>query len=66
MYPRLEFDLPILSIDVVCVKDRITLALADPCPVNADLRLPEFYAQPIRHVVWGCSRSPLSTAASRT
>ncbi|KAL6781439.1 PCYA1 [Auxenochlorella protothecoides x Auxenochlorella symbiontica] len=50
MYPRLEYDLPILSIDVVSVKDRITLALADPCPVNADLRLPEFYAQPIREM----------------
>jgi phycocyanobilin:ferredoxin oxidoreductase len=46
VYPRLipAYDLPILSIDLVAVGGRVTLAVADPCPVSADLSLPSFYA----------------------
>ena len=45
MYPRPEFDLPILSMDLVANGDRITLAIVDPCPVTGNLSLPPFYAK---------------------
>ena len=48
MYPRLEFDLPILSMDLVANGDRVTLAIVDPCPVNDSLTLPPFYAKATR------------------
>jgi phycocyanobilin:ferredoxin oxidoreductase len=45
MYPRPEFDLPILSLDVVANGDRVSLAIIDPCPVTGNLSLPEFYVK---------------------
>eukprot|EP00887_Chlorella_sp_A99_P008056 scaffold12.g8056.t1 len=50
MYPRLQFDLPILSMDLVASAETgaVSLAIADPCPVTPDLSLPSFYAEPIR------------------
>jgi phycocyanobilin:ferredoxin oxidoreductase len=47
VYPRLSHDLPILSMDLVAVDGRVTLAVADPCPVAADLSLPPFYARAV-------------------
>lgn len=54
MYPRQEFDLPILSLDLVANSGRVSLAIIDPCPVNSMLRLPPLYQQAVRCVcVWG-------------
>lgn len=52
MYPRLQFDLPILSMDLVASAETgaVSLAIADPCPVTPDLSLPSFYAEPIREL----------------
>lgn len=47
-YPRPQFDLPILSVDVVASAGRVSLALVDPCPVSPDLSLPPPYAAPVR------------------
>lgn len=47
MYPRMDFDLPILSIDVVAVDGKVTFAIADPCPVTARLTLPGFYSKSV-------------------
>lgn len=48
MYPRVEFDLPILSLDLVASGDRVTLAIVDPCPVTGNLSLPPYYANSVR------------------
>lgn len=47
MFPRAEYDLPILSMDLVLAKGVATLAIVDPCPVNAALTLPHPYATAI-------------------
>lgn len=48
LYPRLTFDLPILSMDIVANAGRVSLAIVDPCPVSPNLQLPPFYAGPVR------------------
>ena len=48
MFPRTQYDLPLLSFDVVAAGGRVTLAVADPCPVTPNLSLPAFYAQPVQ------------------
>ena len=50
LYPRLEYDLPILSVDMVgsAATGRITLAIADPCPAAMDRSLPPAYAETVR------------------
>jgi len=47
MYPRVSFDLPILSLDLVAYKGRPSLAVIDPCPVNTNLTLPSLYANSV-------------------
>jgi phycocyanobilin:ferredoxin oxidoreductase len=47
MYPRPEFDLPILSMDLVTNGERVTLAIIDPCPVTGNLSLPPFYVKSV-------------------
>lgn len=47
MFPRLEFDLPILSMDLVAMGGKVSLAIVDPCPLTPDLQLPPFYANPV-------------------
>lgn len=47
MYPNVEYDLPILSMDVVANADRISFAIIDPCPVAPDMSIPNIYKQPI-------------------
>jgi hypothetical protein len=54
MYPRLQYDLPILSMDLVANDGRVSLAIVDPCPVSATLELPPFYDAPVR---WGAELS---------
>ena len=51
MFPRLTFDLPILSMDLVAVNGRVTLAIIDPCPVTPNLQLPTLYEGPVRRAV---------------
>ncbi len=50
LYPRLDWDLPILSIDLVgsAGSGNVSLAIADPCPAAMDRSLPPAYAQTIR------------------
>ena len=49
MYPRPDFDLPILSLDLVAGEGgRVPLAIIDPCPVSRSLRLPPHYLQGVR------------------
>ncbi len=44
MYPRLEYDLPILSMDMVGKSGgAISLAVIDPCPVSLNRSLPPQY-----------------------
>jgi phycocyanobilin:ferredoxin oxidoreductase len=52
LYPRLEYDLPILSVDMVgsAATGRISLAIADPCPAAMDRSLPPAYAETVRCV----------------
>lgn len=47
LYPRLEYDLPILSFDMVGSEGsgRVSLAIADPCPASMDRWLPQVYVQ---------------------
>ncbi|KAK9907725.1 hypothetical protein WJX75_008795 [Coccomyxa subellipsoidea] len=47
LYPRLEYDLPILSFDMVGSEGsgRVSLAIADPCPASMDRSLPPVYVQ---------------------
>ncbi|MEW5300657.1 MAG: hypothetical protein WDW36_003571 [Sanguina aurantia] len=44
LYPRYEFDLPILAFDLVLVNGVVTLAIIDAVPVRADLALPGHYS----------------------
>ena len=49
MYPRPDFDLPILSLDLVAGEGgRVPLAIIDPCPVSRSLQLPPHYLQGVR------------------
>jgi len=50
IYPRTEFELPILSLDMVAVDGRVSLAIIDPCPVTTDRSLPQYYASPMREL----------------
>lgn len=43
VYPRVQYDLPILSMDLVAKDERVSLAIADPCPVTPGLDLPRSY-----------------------
>ncbi|KAL3149332.1 hypothetical protein ABBQ32_002138 [Trebouxia sp. C0010 RCD-2024] len=50
MYPRLEYDLPILSFDMVGKDDRVSLVCIDPCPVAMDRSLPPVYVTLVREL----------------
>lgn len=51
MFPRLEYDLPILSMDMVGKSGgAISLAVIDPCPVSLNRSLPPQYASIVRCV----------------
>ncbi|EIE26217.1 ferredoxin-dependent bilin reductase [Coccomyxa subellipsoidea C-169] len=46
LYPHLDYDLPILSFDMVGSEGgRVSLAIADPCPASMDRSLPPVYVQ---------------------
>ena len=48
MFPRLDFDLPVLGMDMVGAKGRVSLAVIDPSPVAMDRTLPPLYSQGIK------------------
>ncbi len=48
MFPRLEYDLPILGMDMVGAKGRVSLAVVDPSPAAMDRTLLPMYSQGIR------------------
>ncbi|KAK9814432.1 hypothetical protein WJX72_005832 [[Myrmecia] bisecta] len=50
MYPKGNFDFPILSMDLVGKDDRVSLGIIDPCPVAMDRSLPPLYAQAVRRL----------------
>ena len=52
MYPRMEYDLPILSFDMVGKDDRVSLVCIDPCPVAMDRSLPPVYVTLVRYVLF--------------
>lgn len=48
MYPRLDFDLPIMSMDIVAKDGVVGLGIIDPCPSSMDGSLPEPYREMVR------------------
>ena len=48
MYPRIEYDLPILSFDMVGKHGRVSLVCIDPCPVSQNRSLPGPYISLVR------------------
>jgi hypothetical protein len=42
-YPRYDYDLPILALDLVVAGGSVTLAVADACPLSSNLTLPQHY-----------------------
>ena len=51
MYPRMEYDLPILSFDMVGKDERVSLVCIDPCPVAMDRSLPPLYVTLVRYTL---------------
>ncbi|KAF8066305.1 pcyA [Scenedesmus sp. PABB004] len=45
LFPRYDFDIPILALDLVAAGGAVTLAIADACPLSERLALPPHYAQ---------------------
>ena len=53
LYPRLEYDLPILSLDMVGNADgEVSLAIVDPCPCVLDRRIPLMYQETARYALF--------------
>ena len=53
LYPRLEYDLPILSLDMVGNADgEVSLAIVDPCPCVLDRRIPLLYQETARYALY--------------
>ena len=48
LFPRVEYDLPILSMDMVGKDGNISLCIVDPCPVSRNRSLPQMYTQLVR------------------
>lgn len=49
MFPNAEYDLPIMSMDVVAKDGIISLGIIDPCPGRLDGTLPEAYNSMVRY-----------------
>lgn len=47
MYPRPQYDAPILAMDLVAVNEVPTFGIVDACPVTDELRLPREYEGPM-------------------
>ncbi len=64
MFPRLEYDLPILSMDMVGRSgSAISLAVIDPCPVSLNRSLPPQYYATVRSAREHSARSALRMPA---
>ena len=48
VFPRHEYDLPILGIDIVTLRGKVTMCIADTSPVTEDLTLPTTYVDGVR------------------
>lgn len=49
LYPRLEYDIPILSLDMVGnERGEVSLAIMDPCPCVLDGRIPLVHREAAR------------------
>ena len=48
MYPKPEFDIPILSMDIVAKDGVVGLGIIDPCPSSMDGSLPKPYNEMVR------------------
>jgi phycocyanobilin:ferredoxin oxidoreductase len=45
MFPRVRYDLPILCLDMVAFKGRVSFVIVDASPVSRDGKLPQVYLQ---------------------
>ena len=61
MYPRAEYDLPIMSMDVVAKDGNISLGIIDPCPSRMNGSLPDDYNEMLG---WFFQLSPLCMTIS--
>jgi phycocyanobilin:ferredoxin oxidoreductase len=53
LYPRYKYDLPILAMDLVIAKDRVSLVVVDACPVSQNKTLPSHYLQVLQNFgIW--------------
>ena len=43
IYPNLDYDVPILSMDMVGKGNQVSLCIIDPCPVRTDRTVPAFF-----------------------
>lgn len=50
VFPRHEYDLPILGIDIVTLRGKVTMCIADTSPVTEDLTLPTPYLAGVRRL----------------
>ena len=49
LYPRLEYDIPILSLDMVGnERGEVSLAIVDPCPCVLDGNIPDVHREAAR------------------
>ena len=59
MYPRPEFDFPILGLDVVgSGNNRFSLAVLDACPVSADRSLAPPFVSALRYALGSYNAAP--------
>ena len=56
MFPRKQFDVPILSFDMVGKNGRISLVCIDACPVAMDRSLPLIYKTVLEYAPSGLLR----------
>ncbi|KAK9796624.1 hypothetical protein WJX73_002588 [Symbiochloris irregularis] len=50
IFPRLEYDIPILSMDMVGKGNQVSLCIIDPCPVRLDRSIPGFFREITLHL----------------
>lgn len=49
-YPHPQFDVPILSLDIVGVNDQVSLAIVDVCPVTLDRSIPPLWMKGVQEL----------------
>ena len=62
LYPKLEYDIPILSLDMVGnEKGEVSLAIVDPCPCVLDGNIPHLHREAARQA--SCCTCPAASCA---